>query len=313
MNKPRVSDAFVLLLDGLNKAFGDHVALDDVSFAAEGGEIIEILGPNGSGKTTLLSAIAGILSLDSGCIGFNDELVLPLPERSKFHRELVGFASQRVALYPSLSVKDNLTHFARIRVGWARAKAEVERVADVLGLSTWMSRYCFSLSGGQARRVHVAAGFIGSPALVILDEPTAGMDIESKDLMIDAIRRVADSGALVLIATHHASDLDPLNPRVLVMKNGAILWDGLGTKCDGLRRIVIRSRGGEPRLPSLQGVECVNIGEEWVSSCPLGALSLRDFIDQLDDVFAEGLISAEIESTSLLNFYRNLVHERAGE
>lgn len=310
-NDPISANAVTLTVDGVSKAFGDRVALDDVSFEGRSGEVIVLLGANGCGKTTLLSGIVGVLPMDHGCIGLDDELVQPLPRRTPGQRLRIGFSAQKAALYPGLSVKENLAHFARLRVGWAQAGREVDRVVDFMHLGDWLNRRCCSLSGGQARRVHVAAGFLGDPPLVVLDEPTAGMDLEARELVVTAIRDMVREGTLIVMATHDVSDLEPLGPRVIVMKDGRVLWDGFGVHDEGDERLVLKFKHSEPRSAMPMG-GCFEVGEEWIVTCPLEGRSMRDVLAQLSDEDSRNLVSSQVESSSLLAFYRRLTVGEGG-
>lgn len=212
-----------LVVSGVSKTYGEVTALTAVDLDIHPGEIVALLGPNGSGKTTLMSVIAGLLSPDTGVLGLDGE---PLTQpRARHHRTAIGYSGQRIALYPGLTVEHNLRHLASLARERARP-AGVERTIDLLALRPFLSRRVDTLSGGQARRVHVAVATLGTPRLVILDEPSAGVDAESREILIAAVRSLSDDGTAVLYSTHYPQEVEDVDPRIAFLHRGRLLADG---------------------------------------------------------------------------------------
>lgn len=238
----------VLMLSGVSKSYGPVRALDDVDLDVSPGEIVALLGPNGSGKTTLMSIIAGLLVPDSGVLGLDNE---PLTQpRARAHRTAIGYSGQRIALYPGLTVEDNLRHLGSLahpRDG----SAGVGRTVDLLSLRPFLTRRVDTLSGGQARRVHVAVATLGSPRLVILDEPSAGVDAESREILIAAVRALAEDGTAVLYSTHYPQEVEDVDPRIAFLHRGRLVADGtLGELLVGRgTQVRLHFDGPPPPLP----------------------------------------------------------------
>lgn len=210
---------------GVTKSFGEIRALNEVSFNLSPGEVIALLGPNGSGKTTLLSIIAGLIAPDSGVLGIDQEY-LP-PSRSPQLNRDFGFAAQEVAVYPDLTTIQNLRFFSAIsappRPDATKATARAIRVFQLDGL---LHRKVSALSGGQQRRVHSAIAILGDPRIVILDEPSAGMDSDSRNTLLAGVRELAGDGVAVIYSTHYLAEVEPLAARLLMLVDGRIVADG---------------------------------------------------------------------------------------
>jgi ABC-2 type transport system ATP-binding protein len=190
------------------------LALDDVSLRIRGGELVALVGPNGAGKSTLMSVIAGVLRPTSGTV----RVVTSAP---------VGLAAQDEALYPTLTVRANLAHFARLAgVPRGGVRARVAAVAGEMAITDLLDRRVRTLSGGQRRRAHAAGALVHDPTVALLDEPTAGVDNETRDALLASVRRRADAGAAVLYATHYLPEVERLGALVVVMAAGTVVATG---------------------------------------------------------------------------------------
>lgn len=209
----------------LTKRYGDVTALDNVSFTIEPGEVVALLGPNGSGKTTLMSVIVGLTTSDGGVLGLDGDY-LP-PARTRSMRAAFGFAAQEIALYPDLTVRQNLGFFSRVNSapGIVGDRA-LTRAVRVFRLEDLLDRKVATLSGGQKRRVHAAVAILGAPRIVLLDEPSAGMDAESRDTLLNGVRELAADGLAVIYSTHYLAEVETLAPRLLILVDGTIAADG---------------------------------------------------------------------------------------
>lgn len=213
----------MLALRDLRKRFGSTTAVDGLSLRAQAGEVFGLLGPNGAGKSTTFSMMAGLLKPDSGevLIGAEGEALPPSDRRA---RARLGLAPQRLALYDRLTGRENLQFFGRL-LG-LRGGALRERVAsllDAVGLESRADEPAGVYSGGMARRLNLAVALVHRPAVVLLDEPTAGVDPHSRHAVHDLVRTAREEGACVVLATHDMHEAQSLCDRVAIVERGRVL------------------------------------------------------------------------------------------
>ena len=200
---------------GLGKRFGEREALRDVSFSAAPGELLAVIGPNGAGKTTLLSILAGIREPDSG------EVQLPVGE--------VGFVPQQAALYRRLTVEENLRLFARLEKV-DDVEVTVERMLTQTALTERRGDQAGTLSGGNQQRINIAIGLLSSPAVLLLDEPSTGLDPRQRARLWEFVLELAGRGTTVIFSTHNISEAERYGERLLVLADGQRLFDGTVTE-----------------------------------------------------------------------------------
>ncbi|MFE7812870.1 ATP-binding cassette domain-containing protein [Streptomyces sp. NPDC057433] len=209
---------------GVSKCYGSTIALEHVDLEIMPGKVVGLLGPNGAGKSTLMSLIAGLLRIDSGEIEVWGHSVARNPRPAR--RDL-GLAPQTLGVYPSLTVRQNLRFFADM-AGLRRSlsRSRIEELAESLGLAPLIERRVFQLSGGEQRRVHTAMALLHRPRLVLLDEPTAGVDVETRTRLIDHVRGLAATGTAVCYSTHYLPEIEALDCEVAVLHQGRIVAQG---------------------------------------------------------------------------------------
>jgi ABC-2 type transport system ATP-binding protein len=214
-----------LSIEGARKRYGDVTALDGVDLEIRPGEVCALLGPNGSGKTTLISIAAGLRTADAGRVRVGGQDVTT---RGREARRRLGLVGQDVALYPVTTVRQNLRFLGELAgVGRRALEPRIEEVADALDLGHCLDRPLASLSGGEARRVHVAGGLVHRPALLLLDEPTAGVDVGTRGRLLDVVRRLAADGTAVCYSTHYLAEVEALQPTaVVILDHGRVLARG---------------------------------------------------------------------------------------
>jgi ABC-2 type transport system ATP-binding protein len=203
---------------------GQGAALDGVSFDLRRGEVLGLLGPNGAGKTTLIAHLSGALALQAGEITFDGQ---PLAQVRRTAPTRIAIAPQEYAFYPMLTARENLACFAaaarlpgarrRQRIAACLAFAQLERHADVRA-----SR----LSGGLKRRLNLAIALLPEPELLLLDEPTVGVDPQTRAFLLDAVRMLAAQGASVLYTSHYMEEIEAIASRVVIMDGGRVLCAG---------------------------------------------------------------------------------------
>lgn len=204
-------------LDCVSKAFGNTQALANVSYAAPRGSVLAILGPNGAGKTTSLSLLLGLRSPDSG-----SATLFGADPRRPEARSKLGATPQEMAFPLTLRVREIVE---LVRAHYERPRS-VASVLAQFGLEELLERQTGGLSGGERRRLAVALAFVGSPELVVLDEPTTGLDIESRRATWDAIRSYSADGGTVLLTTHHLEEAETLASEVVAIDRGSVVARG---------------------------------------------------------------------------------------
>lgn len=214
----------MLHIDHLSKTFDTIKAVDDISFEVAEGEIFGFLGPNGAGKTTTISMIAGLLKPDSGKIRIGS---LDLDGDLKKIKRLMGVVPQEMAFYEELTAKENLLFWGKLQ-GVRKKKLE-ERVQYYLGKTGLLGRENEALkkySGGMKRRINLIIGLIHEPKLLLLDEPTAGIDIQTKLNIYEIIKEASSKGTTILYTTHNLQEAEELCHRIAILDLGKILAMG---------------------------------------------------------------------------------------
>ncbi|GHD70054.1 ABC transporter ATP-binding protein [Jeongeupia chitinilytica] len=217
----------VLAIDvaGLSKRFGDRLVVDDVALQVRRGEIFGFLGPNGSGKTTTIRMMCGLLTPDAGegrCLGFDIRC-----EREQIKRR-VGYMTQRFSFWDDLTIRENLDFIARV-YGLARRRERVDAALDQLGLATRAEQLAGALSGGWKQRLALAACMLHEPELLLLDEPTAGVDPTARRDFWEELHRLAAQGVSVLVSTHYMDEAERCH-KLAYIAYGRLLAQGTASE-----------------------------------------------------------------------------------
>jgi ABC-2 type transport system ATP-binding protein len=234
----------VLECRGLGRRFGEIVAVDGVGFGIGAGETYGLLGPNGAGKTTTISMIAGLLERDGGAVTVDGE---PMTTRSVRAKSAIGYVPQDLAIYPDLSGRENLMFFARL-YGMPTAEAR-RRIAEVLALTGLADRagdQAKHYSGGMKRRLNIGLGLLHRPKLLILDEPTVGVDPQSRNAILDSVAALSGAGMAVLYTTHYMEEAERLCDRIGIIDHGKLIAEG--TRDDLVRMV---GEGDQVRLSAV--------------------------------------------------------------
>jgi ABC-2 type transport system ATP-binding protein len=240
----------VIAVEGLSKSFGEKRVVDDIAIDVRRGQVFGFLGPNGSGKTTTIRMLCGLLTPDEGsgtCLGYDIRT-----EQAAIKRR-VGYMTQKFSLYEDLSIRENLQFIARV-YGMNRRAARVAKALDQLGLVSRQDQLAGTLSGGWKQRLALAACILHEPELLLLDEPTAGVDPKARREFWDEIHRLAAQGLTVLVSTHYMDEAERCHEIAYIAygkliargtvaevigRSGLITWsvegDGLGELAEHLR------------------------------------------------------------------------------
>jgi ABC-2 type transport system ATP-binding protein len=254
----------MLVLDQLGHRYAAAAqpALAGVSFSAERGQVLGLLGPNGAGKTTLISILAGLLPVQQGRVTVDGQPLAALRAQAP---TCIAVAPQDQAFYPMLTVAENLACFAAAaRLTGARRAARVAACLAVGQLQGFAGVRAERLSGGLKRRLNLAIALLPEPQLVLFDEPTVGVDPQSRAFVLDTIRALADGGAAVIYASHYMEEIEAIADRVAILDQGRLLREGpladlLG---EGDRVLRLRASGIDAALLARFG-EAVQAGEDW--------------------------------------------------
>jgi ABC-2 type transport system ATP-binding protein len=225
--------AAIIEAHGLEKRYGKVRALDGLDLVAESGQVVAVLGPNGAGKTTFVRAVATLLRPDAGTLLVAGHDVRRDPDAV---RRIIGLAGQFAAVEPAMTGRENLEMVARL-FGHGRREAarRAAAVLEQLGLVEAADRLARTYSGGMRRRLDLGASLVGEPRLLLLDEPTAGLDPRSRIELWDAVRALVDAGTDVLLTTQYLDEADRLASRVVIIDHGRAV--ATGTPAELKRRV----------------------------------------------------------------------------
>jgi len=236
-----------VLIENLQKRYGEFVAVKDISFQVEPGEIFGLLGPNGAGKTTTLRILCTLSKPDAGRIEVSGISVVDYPRAA---RQRLGYVAQEVALDKVLTGRELLQLQAALyHLPSSVAKERINTVLSLLGLEEWADKRTGTYSGGLRKRLDLAAGLLHAPDVLVLDEPTVGLDIESRFIMWDFLRQLRADGTTVLITSHYLEEIDALADRVAIIDRGKVIAAGTPSELKdkvGGDRVTLRIREFSP-------------------------------------------------------------------
>jgi ABC-2 type transport system ATP-binding protein len=214
----------VLACRHVSRRFGARVAVDDVSFSIGPGEAYGLLGPNGAGKTTTIRMVCGLLRRDGGEVVVDG---IPLHHRALAAKAKIGFVPQDVALYPDLTARENLRFFGRLyRLDRGTLPQRVDEILELVDLADRADERVESFSGGMKRRLNIGAGLLHHPVLLVLDEPTVGVDPQSRHAILEAVQRLGGAGMAVLYTTHYMEEAERVCDRVGIIDRGRLIAEG---------------------------------------------------------------------------------------
>lgn len=240
----------------LKKSFGELQAVQGVEFVAGQGEILSLLGPNGAGKSTTISMLSGLLAPDEGDATIMGHSVRAAPQAAKAS---LGVVPQDIALYPDLSARENLDFWGKMYgLRGAALKARVDEVLEIIGLTDRQKDAVGKFSGGMKRRVNIGAALLHKPQVVIMDEPTVGIDPQSRRHILDNVKELNRQGMTVLYTTHYMEEAAELSDHIAIMDSGKVI--AYGTH-DELIKLV----NGQTRIDLALNVEGLNVLEAWKS------------------------------------------------
>jgi ABC-2 type transport system ATP-binding protein len=262
----------------LRKSFGDFQAVQGASFSAQAGEVLSLLGPNGAGKSTTISMLSGLLAPTSGEAHIMGHSVTNEPEAAK---RSLGVVPQDIALYPDLSARENLVFWGKMYgLRGAELKARVDEVLEVIGLADRQKDHVGKFSGGMKRRVNIGAALLHKPAVVIMDEPTVGIDPQSRRHILDNVKELNRQGMTVLYTTHYMEEAAELSHHIAIMDKGRVIACGTHDE-------LIKMVGEETRIDLTLNAEAEKV---------LGAWRATEGVSRIDA--ADGKVSALVDDSN---------------
>jgi ABC-2 type transport system ATP-binding protein len=312
--------ADALVVSEVSKRFGGGgssiIALDSLSARVDHGEIVSLLGNNGAGKSTLMSICAGLIPADEGEVFVEGTKV---NSGARAGSRKLGLAPQEEALYPTLTTRKNLAYFGRLAgLRGEELAGRVARVAGDLMITDQLDVQAGKMSGGQRRRLHTAIALMHDPSVVLLDEPTVGVDVDARNKLLEFVRRLAESGAAVLYSTHQLHEVERLGGRLVILDRGHVLASGTVEEVVALNSTVAAELVFDSRelavveWPDVEEVARLDgNGVRVVLRVDSESVRIGDVVDKLSDADRNRLISATILSASLEQAYLRLTR-RAG-
>lgn len=249
------------------KRYGDKVILDNLNFDVNKGEILGLLGPNGAGKTTAIRALSGLIGIDSGDI-------VMMGEKQDVNniklKQNIGIVTQEVTVFEDLTAEENLKFFGGL-YGLKGEKLEkrVEEILEFVGLLEYKKQFPKKFSGGMSRRLNIACALVHEPKFIIMDEPTVGIDPQSRNFILKSIKELADKGTTILYTTHYMEEVQNICTRILIMDEGRIIAQGtledLVSRIQYEEKIIINVNNPaedlRDKLKAIQGIKNIYVNE----------------------------------------------------
>ena len=250
----------IVEFDKISKSFGKHKVVDEISFTIEQGELFGLLGPNGAGKSTTISMLSGLIKPSSGNIFVNGKNIEKYPQEGK---KSIGLVPQDIALYPTLSAQDNLFFWGRMYgLSGQKLKEEVDRVLKIANLEDRRKDIIKGFSGGMKRRINIAVALLHRPQLLIMDEPTVGIDPQSRNSILETVKELNKDGMSVIYTSHYMEEVEFLCNRIGIIDLGKLL--------------IVEEK--EKLKQDIMGSQCIEIKLSKEDDTVMDGLSKLDFI-----------------------------------
>ncbi len=295
----------LLVCSDLRKRYGDRTAVDGVSFHIARAETYGLLGPNGAGKTTTISMVCGLLERNGGDVTVAG---LPMDINAVDAKANIGYVPQDLAIYPDLSARENLRFFGKLqRMSGKRLDERVAAVLELTGLTDRADDQTQAYSGGMKRRLNIGIGLLHEPQLLVLDEPTVGVDPQSRNAILEAIDGLRQGGVSILYTTHYMEEAERLCDRIGIIDEGKILAEGtrreLISMVGQMDRVNLAATGPLPAaaeaLAAIDGVEDATVADGTIEITAQGARTLLPQIIQVAAGAGATLSAVEVTEPDL--------------
>lgn len=319
----------MIQLDQISKMYGPVTALDGLNLRVPAGSLYGLLGPNGAGKTTALRILCTLLAPDTGAVHVAGLDALQQPRQV---RERLGYVAQEVAIDKILTGREMLRlQGALYHLAASHLRQRIDELIQLLGMGGWIDRRCGTYSGGMRRRLDLASGLLHQPSVLVLDEPTVGLDIESRAVIWQVLRQLRDAGTTVLLSSHYLEEIDALADRLAILDGGRVIAEGTPSElkralggdrvtlrvrefsdesesarvqqvlqgCPGVRQVVVNRAQGHSLNLVVDGEAVIDQLRRQLSEAHLPVFSLSQSRPSLDDVYLQAtgrtLMDAELE------------------
>ncbi len=298
-----------LEVKNLVKRYGNLLALDNLSLKIKEGEVFGLLGPNGAGKTTFINCILGLTPVDRGEIYIFEK---PLKKALHKIKPEIGVVTQEISLYNNLTVYENLSFFGSLyNLSGKLLKERIDFALEFVQLKDAARKYVKNLSGGMKRRLNIAAALLHSPKFLIMDEPTVGIDIQSRKLILDSVTKLARSGVTILYTTHYIEEADKICTSVAFINKGSIIECGTKEELFGklsetnILKIKL-SKSSESlvdKIKKLEGVEsCVLSNDDLIVSIDKTKNLIKELVETVSHDGCE-ILSISFEKPTMEKLY----------
>lgn len=279
----------LLTVSSIRKAYKNNVAVEDVSFDIQQGDIYGILGPNGAGKSTTINTIVGFLKADAGSVKFEGKHDI------KDWRKNIGYVPQELAIYLDLTAEENVRFFCAL-YGYKGAELEkrTKNALEFTGLQNESDKKASEFSGGMKRRLNIAAAIAHTPKFVIMDEPTVGIDPQSRNHILESIKKLNENGTTVLYSTHYMEEVEEICNKIIIIDRGKVVANGYKNDVKAvvvqMKLITIETFGGEDaqkladKLKVLTTADKIEVNDNIVScTCPQSESIVQNIISIITD------------------------------
>lgn len=302
----------ILRVESLGKCYGDNQVVNDLSFQIRQGEILCLLGPNGAGKSTTMNIICGLLSYDSGTIQWKGTKI---EQCLKQFQQQLGVVPQELAIYEDLSAARNVAFFASLYgIRGVRLKENVQEALEFAGLWERKDDKAHTFSGGMKRRLNIACAIAHKPKFLIMDEPTVGIDPQSRNHILHSIRELQERGMTILYTTHYMEEVEEISDRILIMDDGSVIAEGtkesLKEEMFAERRFLIEVEDPqELRVDEFYRIDGVRQVENRDCSVCIDSLKNVENLDQIiSTILSQGLkiVNLSCQKATLENVFLKL-------
>ncbi|MDW2800775.1 ABC transporter ATP-binding protein [Clostridium boliviensis] len=302
----------LMTVSNLKKSFKENIVLKGISFEIRRGEVLCILGPNGAGKSTTINILTAVLGSDEGDICFKGTKISKI---LRSYKQSIGIVPQDIALYEELSAEQNLKFFASLYgLYGSRLKEAVEEALTFAGLKDRRTDKVKTFSGGMKRRLNIACAIAHKPELVIMDEPTVGIDPQSRNHILSSIKKLQSQGMTVIYTTHYMEEVEVISSRIIIMDHGAVLAEGtkesLKEDIQNEKRYIIEVEEngtiGHDEFFAVEGVKSVKIEGNTLEITSLKGIENLDRIISLLSDHGEKIRNITSEAASLERVFLKL-------
>lgn len=295
----------IMTVRNLKKSFKENNVLKGINFEVHEGEVLCILGPNGAGKSTTINILTAALGSDEGSIYFKDT---PISKVLRSYKQSIGIVPQEIALYEELSAERNLSFFASLYGLYGnKLKEAVEEALEFAGLKDRRKDKVKTFSGGMKRRLNIACAIAHHPELIIMDEPTVGIDPQSRNHILSSIKELQAQGMTVIYTTHYMEEVEAISSRIIIMDHGAVIAEGtkesLKEEIENEKRYTIEveenGKTGHDEFFTIEGVKNVKIEGNTIEITSLKGVENLDRIISLLSDRGEKIRNISSEAASL--------------